>query len=112
MIHESTDLERAKMNLETAQIAWHELQRFFASGAAIWVAPDLDLVEVAQLFAQDQAHRIKTWLDQGSIAKVSDAQAQLWFHENTLVWAIVVKPWILVQDPAKSSVNASTLDHT
>ena len=39
-----------KINLETAQISWHELQRFFASGNAIAVDPTLDLfVEIDKL---------------------------------------------------------------
>ena len=41
------EIVRAKVNLETAQMNWREMQRYFASGAAIFVAPELDLVETA-----------------------------------------------------------------
>ena len=37
-------LLRAKLEGETSKIAWRELQRFFANGTAIYVAPALDLV--------------------------------------------------------------------
>ncbi len=37
------DIKRANVNLETARIAWKELQRYFASGVAIAVSADLDL---------------------------------------------------------------------
>ena len=43
-------LTKDKVNLETSKIAWQELQRFFASGAAVFVASELDLVEVAHQF--------------------------------------------------------------
>ena len=44
---EAPDVERARINSETSKIAWQELQRFFAQGIAVAVAPQLDLVEVA-----------------------------------------------------------------
>ena len=40
-------LERARINQETARLPWRELQRFFAQGRVIAVAPELDLVELA-----------------------------------------------------------------
>ena len=36
---EDTAILRAKLNQETARIAWVDLQRFFARGVAIRVAP-------------------------------------------------------------------------
>ena len=53
MSDELIALEKAKVNLETSQIAWKELQRFFAAGLAISVAAELDLVEVAFQFSVD-----------------------------------------------------------
>ncbi len=52
------EIFRAKVNLETAQIAWKELQRYFASGVALAVAADLDLVEVAYQMSVDNAAQI------------------------------------------------------
>ena len=47
------DIARNKVNLETSKIAWRDLQRFFASGSAVFVAPSLDLVDVAYQFSID-----------------------------------------------------------
>ena len=33
---------------------------------------------------------------------VSDLQAQDWYQQDSEVWAVVVKPWILVQIPPSS----------
>lgn len=90
-------LEKAKVNLETSQIAWKELQRFFAAGLAIAVAAKLDLVEVAYQFSQDNKSQVEQWMNQGLIAAVSDQQAGEWYDNDALVWAVVVRPWILVQ---------------
>lgn len=91
------DLLATKINLETAQISWRELQRFFAGGHAISVASDLDLTQVASTVAQDNAAQLKTWMDSGLVDVVSDAQAQLWYEADAVVWAVVIKPWVLVQ---------------
>ncbi|MCL7419370.1 MAG: DUF2288 domain-containing protein [Methylobacter sp.] len=91
------DLIREKVNLETSQIAWKELQRFFASGTAVYVAPDLDLVEVAYQFSMDNKALVEQWMQNGQLGLVSDQQAIDWLEADVQVWAVVVKPWILVQ---------------
>lgn len=91
------EINRAKVNLETARIAWKELQRFFASGAAIYVSDGLDLVEVAFQFSEDNKLQVERWLVQGQVARVSDAQALAWFEADAEMWAVVVSPYVLVQ---------------
>ena len=93
-------LEKAKVNLETSQIPWQELQRFFAAGLAIAVNTDLDLIEVAYQFSIDNKPLVENWLNKQQIGLVSDQQAIDWLNSNAEVWAVVVKPWILVQDTA------------
>ncbi len=92
----TTDIEQ-QINLETAQIRWHELQRFFAGGNAIAVDPNLDLTHVAAQIVADNAAQIKQWMDAGLVDSVKDAQAQQWYEQDALVWAVVIKPWVLVQ---------------
>jgi hypothetical protein len=86
-----------EINLQTAQIHWHELQRFFASGNAIAVNASLDLTHVAAQIVADNATQIKEWMDAGLVDAVKDEQAQIWYEQNSLVWAVVIKPWVLVQ---------------
>ena len=90
-------LLREKLNLETAQINWRSLQRFFASGHVLWVADNLDLVDVACRMAQDDHAEIKQWQDAGVIASVSDKQALAWYDSDAVLWTVVVRPWVLVQ---------------
>lgn len=88
---------RHQINAETAKIAWRELQRFFAAGTVLYVAPDLDLVEVALTLARDDSERFSDLTNRGKVQKVSDAQAKEWVEANALMWCVVIKPWILAQ---------------
>ena len=92
------EIEKAKLNLETGQMAWSVLQVFFASGNAISVAPDLDLVEVAFQMSQDNKEQIEAWMAEGKVGQVSDVQARTWYESDAQLWALVVRPWVLVQD--------------
>ena len=92
------EILKAKLNLETAQVCWHDLQRFFASGSVIAVAPELDLTAVAVQVSLDNSAQIKQWMSAGQLSQVSDKQAQSWYDVNTPLWTCVVKPWVLVQD--------------
>jgi hypothetical protein len=94
----SCDISREKVNLETSRIAWKELQRFFASGTAVFVSPDLDLVDVAYQFSIDNKDQVALWMQNNQVALVSDQQALNWLETDAEVWAVVVKPWILVQN--------------
>ncbi len=98
MIPYPRELETAKFNLETSSIAWLELQRFFASGLVIKVSSTLDLVEVAYEFSVDNKTLVTEWISTGLVAHVTDQQALNWVEDDAEVWAVVVKPWILVQD--------------
>lgn len=94
----SDDLEREKINLETAAIAWSDLERFFAQGLAIYVANDVDLVDAALAMSKDDSSRVKEWLDSGKVQPVPDDVAKAWVDTNAEVWAVVIRPWVLVQN--------------
>jgi hypothetical protein len=96
-IPDPQEIFRAKVNLETSHIAWKELQRFFASGVAVAVKPELDLVEVAFQLSEDNKSQVERWLVTGKVGKVSDEQAVAWIEADAQMWAVVVSPWVLVQ---------------
>ncbi len=91
------DLIRARINLETAKIPWRELQRWFAAGKVLRVDAALDLVEVAVSIEQDDLEAVEAWTANGELCPVGDAEARRWIAEDALLWAVVVKPWVLVQ---------------
>ena len=91
-----TDL-RLKVNRETARLRWTELLKHFATGNVVFVADDLDLVDVAVRISHDDKANIVEWMAAGKVAKVSDEQAQAWLDGDASLWAAVVSPFILVQ---------------
>ncbi len=88
---------RAKINLETSKLVWTELLPFFAKGMAIYVSHKLDLIVVASALAEDNKQQLEAWMAEGLVANVSDEQASAWHESNVTVWAVVIKPWVLVQ---------------
>jgi hypothetical protein len=92
----------AKLLGETASIPWKELQPFFAKGALLWVEQSLDLIEVAEAVAENEASRVSAWLAAGQLGKVSEARAIELVERDPTLWAVVVAPWVLVQDRACS----------
>jgi len=92
------ELIRGKINTETAKIPWQELQRFFASGKTLYVDDKLDLVDVAYAFHEDDSQQVEKWVESEQVTAVSGEQAKYWVDHDSLVWAVVVKPWVLVQE--------------
>ena len=97
MSDEPKELLYAKITLETAQIPWKELERYFAAGKIIAVDDKMDMIQVATLMASDDVEAISALLEKKQIEKVTDEQARIWSDSDALLWAVVVRPWILVQ---------------
>jgi hypothetical protein len=57
----------------------------------------LDLIEVAVGIAQDDTESVKKWMADGRLARLGDIQAAAWLQADVELWAVVVKPWVLVQ---------------
>ena len=97
-MQEEATLLYAKLLGETAPITWAELQPFFARGALLWVAGELDLVAVALAAAQNDQSSVAAWMQAGAVARLDDARAQDLLARDPLLWAVVVAPWVLVQE--------------
>lgn len=92
------DIDRAQVNMETAQIGWRELQPYFARGATVAVVETLDLVDVAFQISKDNQAQVAQWMASGQIGRVTDEQALAWYEADALLWAVVARPYVLVQD--------------
>jgi hypothetical protein len=93
-----SDILRAKLNLETAQLAWPELERHFARGSVIKVAPGMDLVDAALQVAENNAATVQAWLADGRIARAELSDAEDWHARQPMFWTVVVAPWVLIQE--------------
>ena len=83
---------------EIGIIAWAALARFFAAGTAVAVDAELNLGDVAFRFSQNKTSAVQQWMSAGKVCVVSDEQAKTWFETDATVAAIVISPWVLVQE--------------
>ena len=87
-----------KLILETGKLTWPELQRYFARGVIIIVSKGEDLVKVATAISRDDKNEIKGLIDSGQIVRATDEHAKNWQSTDPLFWAVVVAPWVVVQE--------------
>ena len=52
-------------------------------------------------FTKDNAKSLKDWMTKGKIDVVTDDQAKEFHDTEATVWAVVIKPWILIQSDNK-----------
>jgi len=88
----------ARLLGETAKIDWRDLERFFAQGKLLSVARDLDLVSIAEAIASDETERITQWLSAGLVERMQAVTAADFAARNPELWAVVVSPWVCVQE--------------
>ena len=74
------------------------MQKFYAAGSVGTINTEHDLVEVAYAFSADDKTQVANWLAAGTVGRTTEQQAQQWFDNNTELWAVVIAPWVLVQD--------------
>jgi hypothetical protein len=86
------------LHAQTARISWQELEKHFARGVVIRVAPELDLVEVATCLANDDKAATEQWLTARQLEHLDMSTARDWSHRDPELWAVVVAPWVVVQE--------------
>jgi len=86
------------LNLETARVYWQELETHFARGVVIQVASHLDLVEVATALANDDKQVVENWINRGEVQHLTMPVAKDWSSRDPELWAVVVAPWVVVQE--------------
>ncbi|MDO6441537.1 MULTISPECIES: DUF2288 domain-containing protein [unclassified Marinobacter] len=101
----NNDEIKARLNLETSRIRWHELQTYYARGQIVRVSNNLDLLDVASELTADNRVLFEQWLAAGDVGDVSPDLARAWYERNAELWAVVIAPWVLIQDRSDASVH-------
>jgi hypothetical protein len=83
---------------ETAKIDWIDLEQFFARGMLLRVARDLDLVSVAEAIATDDTQQVAQWISAGLVERLRSETAADFATRDPELWAVVVSPWVCVQE--------------
>ena len=86
------------LNAQTGKAQWFELEKHFARGVLLCVDCSLDLIEVAEKLVLDHSETIDELRLTGLLYPVRDDDADQWQKADTIFWAVVVAPWVLVQE--------------
>jgi hypothetical protein len=89
---------RDLLTAQTGKLVWAELARHFARGVVLRVDESLDLVEVAEKLVRDNSGSIENLYKEGLFRRASDDDAIRWQQDDPVFWAVVVAPWVLVQE--------------
>lgn len=95
-----------RFNQQTSKIPWQELQKFYARGVVVEVAPGTDLIAAAIAFQRDDKQKVERWLNDGCVIPVADLRALHWLQAEASLWAVVVAPWVLVQEISAESASS------
>lgn len=88
---------KIKLNLETAVIKWKDLQVFFAQGKLLVVDNSADLIDSAELLAENAIDSVEQLIASDKISFATIDWVKRYCAEETLVWAVVVSPYVLIQ---------------
>lgn len=91
---------KQKLAAEIGTLRWEELQRHFARGMVVVVSPRLALLDVAQAMARDEKTTLAVWLEEGLVTRANDEHARGWQMTRPELLAVVVAPWVVVQERA------------
>lgn len=101
----SRDELKSRLNLETSRIGWRDLQTYYARGHVVRVAADLDLLDVAVELTADNKVQFEQWMAADQVGDVAPGLAQAWYDRDAELWAVVIAPWVLVQDKNADSLH-------
>ncbi|MGK0440398.1 MAG: hypothetical protein ACJA0N_000187 [Pseudohongiellaceae bacterium] len=96
---------RIRLNRETSKIGWDELQKFYAKGMVIHVGQGVDLIDVAITVSEDNKEAVEQWMADGTLSQVTDEQALSWHEQDIIHWAVVIAPWVLVQQVKEETAH-------
>lgn len=82
---------------QTAQISWAEVAPLFARGQVIQVSDSIDLIAAAVAVAEDDKTQVAQWMAQHQFGLLDLSTAKRWAQGEPNLWAVVVNPWVLVQ---------------
>ena len=66
------------------------------------MAEDHNLIQIAAQLADDDLDSVDKLVKQNSLAFVADKQARQWYELDSVLWSVVVAPFVLVQENHQS----------
>lgn len=96
---DTTELRR-RLEADAGPVHGSDLKAHLDRDAVLVVARAVALLDCAVAVATDDAAAVKSWLDDGSLRRPTDDERARWPTDEARRWiAVVVRPFVLVQDP-------------
>ena len=90
---------REELALLADEVEWSCLRAHLKRGGLIVVAAGLDLLNVAISVAADDSSSIGHWINEGKLAKPSEAQILEWDADSSkLLTMLIASPYVLIQE--------------
>ncbi len=87
-----------KFKEEIGTVSWSWLRPHEKRKILFQVAEKLDLIEVAIAVAEDQAGKVKSWLENDDLVQPTLKQIAKWEKSGGLFSGIIVKPYVFFKE--------------
>ena len=92
---------RAELQESIDEAEWQWLEPHARRDSVVWVAAELNLVDVGYAIANDETLSVQHWIDEALIQKPSEHQMLSWTQDQAKRFnALIVQPFVLVQEIA------------
>ena len=94
------DAIRLKLAGTVGPVSYEDIAQHLAADAVFVIAKSLSIVECGVAVAMDDVARVESWIKSGELRKPSLDERKGWPDVPSRTWtAIVVHPFVLLQDP-------------
>jgi hypothetical protein len=89
---------REKLAATMGEVFWSDLRAHAARDALVVVDDGLDLLDVGEALATDDARRVGAWIEEGKIKKPSAEELARWpGDEGARFESLIVAPFVLIR---------------
>ena len=89
---------KKRLQEDIASVCWQEILPHAKRDAVFVIDKRLDLLEVAEAIALDNASLVSNWIAKQLIAKPSSTQLTVWNnHPETQFTTAIVQPFVIIQ---------------
>lgn len=95
---EDSTSDGEKIKKYTGDVEWTYLEPHYKAGNIVSISSELNLVDVAQAFSQDNKAQVQAWLKSEAIIQPTATHAAKWEEKQSIFNATIVRPFILIQE--------------
>lgn len=91
---------RRRLEEDAGPVQGSDLKAHLERDAVLVVAPSIQLLDCALAVATDDAAKVSAWLADATLRRATEDERAEWPADESRRWiAVVVRPFVLVQDP-------------